>query len=319
MVTQPSSVVSEYEHARRHAALFDLTGRGQIEVVGPDAAAFLHNLCTNDIKNLPIGSACEAFFCNAKARVIAYTLVYRSSPDQFWVDVAPGRNDTLYRHLDHYRISEQVELIDRTDEFGVLHLAGPKAPTLRDIMPGEAGGQVRRHEPLGLPGFDMVLPRSQIPGVRDRLLAAGAAPASLETYRMLRIEAGTPVDGEEIDADRFVVEVGRGSSAICPTKGCYLGQEPIVMARDRGHVNRQLLGLRFADDAPVLAGAMVRRGSEEVGTVMSAVRSPALGVTIALAYLRRGCQEPGTAVEVVTPGGTRAAVVASLPFVGSPA
>ena len=72
---------------------------------------------------------------------------------------------------------------------------------------------------------------------------------------MLRVEAGVPRYGAEMNEERFVVEVGRTDRAICYTKGCYLGQEPIVMARDRGHVNRTLLGLRVQGEGPVPPGA----------------------------------------------------------------
>ena len=143
------------------------------------------------------------------------------------------------------------------------------------------------------------------------LVEGGAHPAEPDTLEILRIEASIPVFGKDIDEDRFVVEVGRGSRAICYTKGCYLGQEPIVMARDRGHVNRTLLGLKIAGDGPVKSGDKVMHDGQEVGQVTSSVVSPRFGA-IALAYLRRGCQEPGTAVQV----GERSAVIAALPFDG---
>ena len=97
---------------------------------------------------------------------------------------------------------------------------------------------------------------------------------------------------------RFVVEVGRVAQAICYTKGCYLGQEPIVMARDRGQVQRTLLGLKVSGDGPVPRGSKLVRDGKDVGVTASSVVSPALGQPIALAYLRRGSQEPGTVVEV---------------------
>src|SRR5262249_3387955 len=145
---------------------------------------------------------------------------------------------------------------------------------------------------------------------------AGARPAGPETYNILRVEAGTPDFGPDIDENRLVMEVGRTAEAICYTKGCFLGQEPIVMARDRGHVNRTLLGLKLHGSGPAPHGAKVVRDGNEVGQVASSVVSPRLG-PIALAYLRRGSQEPGTVVEVQGDGATRTAEVASLPFVGS--
>ena len=74
--------------------------------------------------------------------------------------------------------------------------------------------------------------------MRALLLAAGAVAGTPETFETLRVEAGTPVYGIDIDAERFVMEVGRFARAVSYTKGCFLGQEPIVMARDRDRARR---------------------------------------------------------------------------------
>ena len=107
-----------------------------------------------------------------------------------------------------------------------------------------------------------------------------------DAYDILRIEAGTPVYGVDIDENRFAVEVGR-PDAICYTKGCYLGQEPIVMARDRAGTS---IG-RFADcdspSAPKAGAKLIAADGKEVGLVTSTVESPQLG-PIGLGYVRRG-------------------------------
>ena len=109
-------------------------------------------------------------------------------------------------------------------------------------------------------------------------------------------------------------DVGRTAQAISYEKGCYLGQEPIVMARDRaGHAPRTLLGLKLAGTQPATRGDKVAHHGEDVGFVTSSVNSPRLG-TIALAYLRHGHQTTGTAVEVRTSSGPLAAVVSALPL-----
>src|SRR5262249_2544584 len=159
------------------------------------------------------------------------------------LDVAPGQAERLLKHLDYYLISEQVEITDRTRDLAQLHLAGPQASAVLEqlLRPVPPAG----HSPLGLPGHDLLCPREGAASIWQRLIAAGARPAGLDAYEVLRVEGGTPVYGKDIDENRFVAEVNRTAQAICYTKGCYLGQEPIVMARDRGHVNRFLLGLKL--------------------------------------------------------------------------
>src|SRR5205823_2219155 len=61
---------AEYDAARRSAAVFDLSHRGKVEVAGPDAGTFLHNLTTNDVKGLPVGAGCEAFLCTPTAKAV---------------------------------------------------------------------------------------------------------------------------------------------------------------------------------------------------------------------------------------------------------
>jgi folate-binding protein YgfZ len=329
---------AEYRAAVENAALFDTSDAGHIEVTGRDAARFLHNLTTNDIVALAPGTGCEAFCATHKAKAIAYVYVYRlpgeGPASAFWVETGPGFGATVFRHLDKYLVSEAAELFDRSSEVGALYIAGPNANamlTAVDFDASELQGpnavlarlhdgapvQIRRKDVLGVPGFTILAPRSALPALWQRLTVAGAHPAGQQAYDTLRIEAGTPVFGADIDEERFVVEVGRGKAAVSTNKGCYLGQEPIVMARDRGHVNRQLLGIQVAEGEPPPQGTKLFKDAAEVGQVTSSVRSPRFGV-VALAYIRRGNQEPGTLLEMETPKGRRRAMVSSLPFQTKP-
>jgi folate-binding protein YgfZ len=331
---------AEYRAAREGAALFDLSHRGKVELTGPEAATFLHNLLTNDVKGLAYSHGCESFLCNVQARVLAYALVYRlkifddaaflSSHDAFWLDVDPGAGDKVVRHLDRHLISEQVEIADRTGSFAQLHLAGPLAPALlekdgiKDLQPlelmqdgfGPETAQFRRNDRLGVPGYDVVCPAARAEWFWDRWLGRGARPAGLDAENVLRVEAGTPVYGRDIDETNLAPEVGRTARAISYAKGCYLGQEPIVRLRDLGHVNRVLTGIRIDGTEPAAQGAKLWRDGKEVGHVTSSVLSPALGTAVALAYVRRGNSDPGTALEVEIKAARGRASVVSLPFSG---
>jgi folate-binding protein YgfZ len=328
---------AEYAAACHRAALFDLSARGHIELAGPDARLFLHNLCTNDVKTLPLGGSCEAFLCTAKARVIAHILVghYRQAVDAdtglLRLDCAPGFADKVLKHLDHYLISERVELADRTAQIALLRVCGPESRQVVQTALGEAvpdlaelqhitrsfdGGvlHIRRQPDLGVPAYDLLCASASAPPLRQALLAAGAVPAGPAVHETLRVEAGTPLYGPDIDDNRLVMEVGRTKQAISYAKGCFLGQEPIVMARDRGHVNRTLLGVTTTG-ALLAPGARLFKEDAEAGQVTSSVWSPRLGRVIGLAYLKRGCQDPGTALVVEPASDGRTVHVASLPFV----
>ena len=133
-----------------------------------------------------------------------------------------------------------------------------------------------------------------------------------EACEILRIEAGLPRKGADIDENTFAPEVGRIAETICYTKGCYLGQESIVMAHDRGQVNRTLVGVKLR--TPVPHDSRLFAGDKEVGRVTSSVFSPRLGTTLGLAYVRRGHQEPGTKMEVEMAGNRSPAEVVKLPI-----
>lgn len=328
--------MTEYDAAVSGAALFDRSDAAKLVLTGPDAPMFLGNLSTNDIKNLPLGGGCEAYFCSPTAKVQFQAWVYHvklaDGRHALWVETTPGRNTELAKYLDRYLISEQVEIADRTADFAQFHLAGPSAKAvlekaLGDTLPdlpefahmertfgANATCSIRRRDPLGLPGYDVVCLRELAEGVRGMLLGAGAVPAGPETHETLRIEAGTPVFGPDIDANRFVMEVGNAARAVSYSKGCFLGQEPIVMARDRaGHVNRAFSGLKVLEGGPLPAGTKLLRDGQEVGLVTSSCHSPRLGVPVALGYLRWKHQEPGTRLEAETPAGRPAVEVVGLP------
>ena len=322
----------DYAAATTTAALFDSSAAAKLLLTGPDAPMFLGNLSTNDIKNLPLGDGCETYFCDPRAKVKFQAWVYHvrlgDTRHAMWVETTPGRNTELVQYLDRYLISEQVEIADRTADFAQFHLAGPKANDVLSAALGEpvpallefahmertfgrdATCSVRRRDHLGLPGFDLVCRTDVAEGVKRLLVAAGATPGGAETFETLRIEAGTPVFGKDIDDTRFVMEVGYAPRAVSYEKGCYLGQEPIVMARDRaGHVNRAFLGLKVLDGGPLPAGTKLFRDGQEVGLVTSSCDSPRLGAPVALAYLKWKHQEPGTRMDA----GGQAVEVVGLP------
>jgi folate-binding protein YgfZ len=324
----------EYEQACQATALFDISHHGKVELAGPEAEEFLNNLCTNDVMKLADGNGCEAFLTSNQAKTLAYVLVYKhqsvADGTTFWLDAGPGMGDGVAKHLDRYLISEQVAITDRTQEFGQVHLAGPRArEALEAVLLGESlhlgelqhtkanvGGSaifIRSHRPLGLPGYDILVPRDDATAIWQTLVEKGATPAGMESYQTLRVEAGTPQFGIDIDETNLPQEVGREGQAISFAKGCYIGQETIARIRTYGHVNQSLVGLVLEGQGTEPPGTKLFRNGKEVGHLTSCVHSPKLRSVIALGYARRGNQEPGTALEVQG-AVSRTAAVHELPF-----
>lgn len=326
---------AEYRAAETGAALFDTSHAAKLELTGPDAPQFLHNISTNDIKSLPLGGGCEAYFCDARARALFVAWVYHvrlaDARNALWVETTPGRGEALLRHLDRFLIAEAVEMSDVTARFAQLHVAGPNAKAVLEAALGDelpdlaeflhmertfgahSTCSIRRRSPLGVPGYDLVCLNERAEGVWRMLTAAGATPAGLTAYETLRVEAGTPVYGVDIDETRFVMEVGNAPRAVSYAKGCFPGQEPIVMARDRaGRVNRSFLGLKSLG-GDVSAGSKLAKDGQEVGLVTSAARSPRLGTPLALGYVHWKHVAPGTRLDAETPTGVQPVEVIGYP------
>lgn len=327
--------LQEYEAAVDHVVRFDLGHHSRIEAVGREAALFLHNLCSSDVKNLAVRAGGEAFLCTNKARAVAHVTLSRF-PDVvageavFRMEAIAGQNEKILRHLNHYLISEQVDLSDITESWRQILVAGPAAAAtlhelfqvpLDELQPWhltQASENIfmRRRADLSVPALDLWLPTAAMEETWLQLARVSVTAAGSQCLDILRLEAGTPRYGVDMDEQRFVAEVNRTEQAISYAKGCYLGQEPIVMARDRGQLNRLLLGLSMLDERePPSAGSKVMQGGVEVGQVTSAAFSPRLGKVIALAYLKRGSWDAGTALTVLTASGPRAAAASAFPFV----
>ena len=120
-------MTNEYEAAHEACALFDMSAATKIELKGPEARIFLHNLSSNDIKSLTPGQGCEAFLCTTKARVVGLVWVSMQLDGSLMLDTVPGQGEKLCQHLDHYLISEQVEILDRSADFALFRLIGPTA------------------------------------------------------------------------------------------------------------------------------------------------------------------------------------------------
>jgi len=310
---------NEYQSAHQAAALFDLCHRDQFELRGKDRAKFLHNFCTNEIKNLQPDQGCEAFLTNVQSRILGHIFVFNHE-DSLWIDTAPGASEAIIKHLDRYIILEDAFFKMRTPEFGNLYLTGPKSTEIlkqagieveslavnRQLRVKGTDSQltVRHVDWLHQPGYLCCLQYVKIADFWTRLREIGAIPAGQDTFDALRIETLFPLYGVDLSEENLAQEANRTEQAISFKKGCYLGQEPIARIDSLGHVNRELraIGLERAWVPP--AGTKIMSGEpenlQEVGTVTSSARSYGKYPAVAMAMIRRSSNAPGTTVQIVS-------------------
>jgi folate-binding protein YgfZ len=304
-----SDFQAQYAALTQAVALVDLTGRTQIELAGADRVRFLHNLCTNEIRKLAVGAGCEAFLTSVQGKTLAHVFVF-AGPETLVVDTVAGQAEAILKHLDHYLVSEQVTLTDRSDEWGEVLVAGPAAAELLASLCGaELPGELLAHRSVALAGRPASLRRAEITAgggflvsaardavttIVDAIVAAGAIPCAMAAFDAARIEHGFPLFGQDITPANLPQEVGRDRQAISFVKGCYLGQETVARIDALGHVNKLLVGLRFAGPGAPEAGLKVQNGQTDVGHVTSVAYSPRFQAAIGLGYVRRGHEASGT-------------------------
>jgi folate-binding protein YgfZ len=172
-----------------------------------------------------------------------------------------------------------------------------------------------------LSGFDLFVPNSSLGAVADKFITAakqiGGRACGWQAFETARIEAGIPRFGMDMDETNLPLECGIENRAVSYNKGCYIGQEVINRIHSFGHVNRELRGLRLADDLKPLPqrGDKLFQAGKEVGHITSAVKSPALGANIAFGYVRREANQIGTELVLQTAAGESSAKIVELPFV----
>jgi folate-binding protein YgfZ len=193
-----------------------------------------------------------------------------------------------------------VQVRDVTDRHARLGCAGPRAadiaaelgvsnfralPTLTSVPLNVAGTVLVRHDFAGLPGLELLVPRGEGAAWWDRLVEAGAAPAGFVTLDVLRIEAGIPWLGRDLDEQVVAPESGQVERGISYQKGCYLGHEVIERMRSRGAQARRLVRLRMEPGAELPLPVALRQGGV-VGRITSLVAHPIEPARVGLGYLK---------------------------------
>jgi len=320
---------------RSSAGLFEMPGRGLIEVRGEDRVRWLDGMISGDVEALveaESGSGCYATLLTNRGAIVADLHVARVG-DVFLLESLRSEIPRILEVLNRFIIADDVELVDRSEECLVLGLEGPAAPrVLEAALAGSASvptpenwceAEIANRSVLvaafgfsGEAGYQLRFApadRDEIEAALDRASLAAGGPSitrgDAEALEILRIEAGIPALGRELDEEVLPPEA-RLERAIAPNKGCYVGQEIVARLRARGQVNHLLVGLKLGSAGSPAEGAVLSVAGRKTGEITSQAQSPSAGA-IALGYVRREHAEPGTRVELETGD----ASVVELPFV----
>jgi folate-binding protein YgfZ len=327
--------LAEYAAARDGVALMDTNFRAVFALSGPDRARYLNAVTSGNIRDLAPGQSALGLLLNAQGHMLA-ELITLALEERLLVLGHAFLRQRTFEILDKFIIMDDATLTDETEATGTLAIGGPKAPELlRNLaqidyaqLPTAAhvagvlefsGAaipcRVLRHSLFGSQGVELLLPRESLVNAWEAVSAAvhglGGSPIGYRALDMLRLEAGIPWFGTDLDEQHIPQEGGVETTHISFTKGCYTGQEIVERVRSRGHVNRRLTGLLFdGGEAPKAGAAVLAANGSEAGHVTSATFSPLAGKALGMAYLRREYQQPGTNLRC----GSTAAEVIQLPL-----
>ncbi len=312
------------------AGLIDLSStRGRIRVSGSEATMFLNGLITNDVKKLGENRWMPAAFPTVQGRLIGAVRVVRGNGPALLIDTDAASHEAVLKTISRFTLAGDFKVSDVTAETALLSVQGKRAIEVvekvfeqsfsdlpRDgVVEAEwQNSQVTifRATHTAEDGFDLVVDSAQAPQLRQSLVDAGAQPLSDDTLEILRVEAGIPRFGRDMDETNIVIEANL-DDVVSYTKGCYVGQEIIVRIKHRGHVAKKLTGLKLETDRQIEPGTIIKStDNAEIGRVTSAVVSPKLGSTVALGYVRHEHLAAGTSVVV---DDDIAAMITELPFV----
>jgi folate-binding protein YgfZ len=281
----------------RGAVLFEGRDRELIVARGADRVRFLHGIVTGDVAGAPLGGGCRAALLTPKGHVVADLQIF-VRPEDLWLVVDAGQGDATAAALTRYAIMDDFAAVRRPG-FAQLAVLGPDAGRRlveAKLVPegGLPGPDLYAHasfgdlwivraRELGADGY-WVCGAAEVLSARGALAHAGVPTLSASAAEAARIAALEGRWGAEITADYFPMEVGL-TGAIDYDKGCYLGQEPIVRLRDRGHINWRLVSLDVTgEEIPTPGDALESDAKPKAGKITSASRFPD-GRVVALAML----------------------------------
>ena len=294
-----------YEALTNGAALLDLSSRGRIRVTGEDRARLLHAMTTNHVQQMKPGEGIYAFFLSAQGRILADAYLF-CFEDHFLVDTGPESRKTVYEHLDHFIIADDVTLEDVTDQTFSFGVEGPAATQVaaRSGLPAPHHRFSHLHwgdctvaalSATGTHGVRITGAARRKEDIAVLIEGAGAIAASPEDAETARIENFVPKYGCDITEHTLPQETQQ-THALHFQKGCYIGQEIVERIRSRGHVNKHLMGFRAHSQAVPAQGAKLMLEGKPSGEVTSAALAGEF--VFGLAYVRVPGGRSGAMAEI---------------------
>ena len=328
-------VTAEHRAVRQAVGIADLSHRGKLRVTGEDRVKWLQSVISNDILSLQPGQGRYSSLLTHKGKMLTYFRVYMQIEAVMLEDVGEIGETTFQTLRKFLLYGTKAKMENCAESWGLLLISGPKAPHVMqsafgvdvtdlkpvDFVTAQIGGHhalVLRTEETGEIDIEVLLPTDSLLTSWTSAMQVGnklgMRAIGSHAREALRIEAGLPEAGPDLNEEIVPPEANLEEKAFSLNKGCYPGQEVVARMDTYGNVRRKLVGLVLKDTGVPPHGAKLYSGNREVGWISSAVRSPQLNKTIAFGFPLRDFSKPGTELAVEFESGRHPAVVQTLPF-----
>jgi len=336
MPVQYSSILDEHRAVRERVGLFDLSHMGEVWVSGPGAGTGLAAALVSDPTRLATGRAHYSMIVAPDGGIIDDLIVYRVADERFMVVPNASNRVAVVTALGERLDGHDAAMDDASLRTSLVAVQGPRAAELLSpltdvdlaslkyyaIAEGHAAGQpahIARTGYTGEDGFELFVEWDAALPIWERLLADGEKfgimAAGLGARDTLRLEAGMPLYGNELDRDTNPFDANLGRVVKFDKAGDFVGREALLKVAEQGP-RKQLVGLIVRGRGIARHGYELHMPGEEqdCGVVTSGAPSPTLGVPIAMGYLPPADTEVGTMVEVAIRGSRVDAEIVPLPF-----
>jgi aminomethyltransferase len=329
------SELAEHHAVRKSAGLFDLTHMGEIVLEGPEAGAALDHALVGHSSAIGVGRARYTMITRADGGVLDDLIVYRLGDVEYLVVANASNAELVFGELVERAKGFDTTVVDKSTDFALLAVQGPASTAIlagltpTDLStvkyyasyPTEVAGApvlLARTGYTGEDGFELFVAPADAPAVWAALLEAGKAhdlkPAGLGCRDTLRLEAGMPLYGNELDTAHTPYHANLGRVVKLDKPGDFVGRDALAKIAESG-VDTVLVGLRAEGRrAPRHGYTVLDADGAAVGEITSGALSPTLGYSVAMAYVARGSSEPGTKLAVDVRGRQEPVEVVALPF-----
>ena len=310
MPIQYSTIIDEHQAVRTDCGVFDVSHMGEVTVKGADAERYVQHIFTNDVSKIEAGQILYGMMLYDNGGTVDDLLVYKMAENDFFLVINAANIDKDWEWMQKQSEGFDIELLNRSEDYGQIAVQGPNAETVVEEVLGIACKEltfytvktigdviVSRTGYTGEDGFEIYASHNYICGCWDKLMESGRCkPCGLGCRDTLRFEVGLPLYGDELSAD--ISPVMAGLSMFCKLdKEEFVGKNALVDQKTNG-VAQKLVGIELEGKAIPRHGYTVLKDGEPVGEVTTGYHSISTDKSVCMALVKAEYGKLGTPLEV---------------------